>query len=276
MEDLDDDKPPTFTATGPYLNYWHGRVVREIQSDFGSIGVPGFPTARPMYVWGVVWGGYLARALGIKRISVMELGVAGGNGLVVLEAIAEKVAKHFGVEIDVYGFDSGMGYPKPIDYRDTPNLFQERGYPMDVGKLRKRLRTANLRLGPIESTIESFVQSMPSPVAFVAFDMSLYSSTIKAMALFEAAEKMLLPRIQCYFGSTTGHTYSDFNGDRAAIHEFNENHSTRKISPCYGLDVSLPNSSSWAGRMFLAHIFDHTLYNADDGLIKIRDNPLVV
>lgn len=42
------------------------------------------------------------------------------------------------------------------------------------------------------------------------------------------------------------------------------------------LDTAVSDSQAWAGRMFLAHIFDHPLYGADDGLIKIRDNPLIV
>jgi hypothetical protein len=278
MEDSDQEKSgvPTFNSTGEYLNYWHRRIVSEVHSEFGHINVPGFPTARPQYAWGVVWGAYLARALGIKRVSVMELGVAGGNGLVILEVIAEKVKSCFGIDIDVYGFDSGAGYPKPTDYRDTPNLFQGGGYPMDAEKLKKRLGKAELLLGPIDCTIESFIQSKPAPVAFVSFDMSLYSSTIKALKLFEAHEKTLLPRIQCYFGSSTGLTYSDFNADRLAISEFNGAHQLRKISPCYGLDIMLPDSKPWSGRIFLAHIFDHPLYGADDGLIKIRDNPLLV
>ena len=260
MEDPDEGKRevPTFNGTGEYLNYWHRRIVREVHSEFGHIKVPGFPTERPQYAWGVVWGAYLARALGIKRVSVMEVGVAGGNGLVILEVITEKVKSYLGIDIDVYGFDSGTGYPKPTDYRDTPNLFQEGGYPMDAEKLKKRLRRAELLLGPIERTIESFIQSKPAPVAFVAFDMSLYSSTIKALKLFEGDEAMLLPRIQCYFNSTMGQTYSDFNGDRLAISEFNDAHQLRKISPCYGLDTMLPDSKTWAGKIFLAHIFDHS------------------
>ena len=147
---------------------------------------------------------------------------------------------------------------------------------MDAEKLKKRVTSAKLLLGPIECTIESFIQSKPAPVAFVAFDMSLYSSTIKALKLFEADETMLLPRIQCYFNSTMGHTYLDFNADRLASSEFNDAHRLRKISPCYGLDTVVAGSKAWAGRMFLAHIFDHALYGADDGLIKIRDNPLMV
>ena len=278
MEDPDEGKrsAPTFSGTGEYLNYCHQVIVREVHGELGHIKLPGPPTARPHYAWGVVCGAYLARALEIKRVSVMEIGVAGGNGLVILEMIAEKVRSYFGLDIDVYGFDSGTGNPKPTDYRDTPNLLQEGDYPMDAEKLKKRLRRAELLLGPIERTIESFIQSKPAPVAFVAFDTALYSATTKALKLFEADEKTLLPRIQCYFAASSGHTYSDFNGDRLAISEFNDAHQLRKISPCYGLDTRLPDSKAWAQKMYLAHIFDHSLYGANDGLIKIRDNPLVV
>jgi hypothetical protein len=63
-------------------------------------------------------------------------------------------------------------------------------------------------------------------------------------------------------GSCMGAKYSDFTGDRLAISEFNAAHSMRKISPAYGLNLTVPSSEEWAGRMFLAHIFDHSLYGS--------------
>jgi hypothetical protein len=278
LEDEDSDVPPRgpFSSTGEYLVQWHRYIVREVDREFGHVTVPGSPPARPHYAWGVVSGAYLARALGIPRVSVIELGVAGGNGLVILESIAAHATRAFGVEIDVYGFDSGAGYPKPVDYRDTPNLFQEGGYPIDVPALQRRLKRAHLVIGAVKCTVPSFIQSSPAPIAFTAFDMSFYSATTQALKLFEADEARVLPRIQCYFGSSMGHTYSDFTADRLAISEFNDAHDLRKISPSYGLDSVVPDSHLWAGRMYLAHMFDHSLYGADDGMIKVRDNPLVV
>ena len=38
--------------------------------------------------------GYLAKALGMPRISAIEFGVAGGNGLMALENAAELVEKN--------------------------------------------------------------------------------------------------------------------------------------------------------------------------------------
>jgi hypothetical protein len=277
---LEDDERITereeFSSTSEYLVYWHSRIVNEINREIGQVSMPGAQAARPHYAWGVISGAFLAKALGIPRISAIEFGVAGGNGLVVLESIAEKVSAAFGVTVDVYGFDSGAGYPRPTDYRDTPNLFQEGAYPIDVPKLQARLKNARLLVGLVESTLPAFVKENPAPVAFASFDMSLYSATSVALKLFCAPEQLLLPRVQCYFGSAMGLTYSDFTADRLAISEFNERHSMRKISPCYGLDVSLPNSQLWAGRMFMAHMFDHSRYCADDGLVKNRNNALLL
>jgi hypothetical protein len=264
------------STSGEYLNYWQKRIVDEVQKEFGDIKVPGCPTARPHYVWGVVSGAYLAQVLKIPRISVIEFGVAGGNGLVTLELIAEKVSKNFGVDIDVYGFDTGTGNPKSTDYRDMPNLFQESDYAMDVEKLRNRLKKAQLVLGEIGGTVPSFIQSRPAPVAFASFDIGTYSATSKALKVFEAHEDMLLPRVQCYFVAAMGFGYSDFTADRLAISEFNAAHPLRKISPAYGLELMVRDARPWAPRSWMAHIFDHKLYTAYDGIIKIPQNPLIL
>ena len=108
-----------------------------------------FNGERPNYLWGTLCAASLARALGIPRISVIEFGVAGGNGLVALERAAEEAERLSGVGIDVYGFDTGRGLPKPKDYRDLPQLWGEGNYRMDVERLQKRLSRARLLLGPV-------------------------------------------------------------------------------------------------------------------------------
>ena len=207
--------------------------------------------------------------LGVRRVSVIEFGVAGGNGLIALEDIATRIENMFGIEIDVYGFDTGAGLPKPTDYRDLPNLFSEGFYPMSVEKLRTKLNKANLRLGHIENTISDFIGSKPAPVAFIAFDLDLYSSTKHAFTLLEADQKLLLPRIYCYFDDILGFSYSEFTGELLAIAEFNTDHKLRKISKINGLKYYLPPSlahQSWVDQFYLAHIFDHECYGHYDGL----------
>jgi hypothetical protein len=244
-----------------------------LNSIFLKIVNDGFCAQRPNYTWGVLHGVYLARTIGIKRVSVIEFGVAGGNGLISLERIAEKVEEIFGVGIDVYGFDVGTGIPRPQDYRDLPNLFVEGAFLMDEKELRKRLKRTQLILGLVEETVPKFVDSGPAPVAFISIDLDYYSSTMHGLKLLEANQSLLLPRIHCYFDDMTGYTFSEYTGERLAISEFNNSHEMRKISQIYGLKYFLPapyfhSQVFWPEQFYMAHIFDHDLYGRSDGLVK--------
>ena len=73
---------------------------------------------RANYAYLVYNAAALAHRLGHQRVSILEFGVAGGNGLLSLERHADWVEKHFPVKIEIYGFDTGEGLPAPVDYRD--------------------------------------------------------------------------------------------------------------------------------------------------------------
>ena len=209
----------------------------------------------------------------MSRISAIEFGVAGGNGLVELERIATEVSAVYGVEIDVFGFDTGVGLPKPEDYRDFPNLYRACGFRMDEPKLRGLLKRARLILGDVADTIETFMASGPAPVGFVSIDVDLYSSTMAAFKLFTGDPRLLLPRVYCYFDDILGETFSEFTGERLAVAEFNAAHSMRKISPIFGLRYHLrePHQMEpWPDQMFIAHLFDHELYVRYAGTSKFN------
>jgi hypothetical protein len=226
---------------------------------------------RANYLWGVLQAAHLAKALAIDRISVIEFGVAGGNGLIALEYAAAKVEKALDVAVDVYGFDPGSGLPQPRDYRDLPSIWVKGAFSMDVERLKRALQKAELLLGEVATSVPKFLAAQPAPVGFVAFDLDYYSSTMDAFKLLEADPARLLPRIYCYFDDIMGHLYSEFTGERLAIREFNDAHPMRKIAPIYGLKYFLSKSEAqecWAEMMYLAHIFNHELYCAYDGSLK--------
>jgi hypothetical protein len=233
--------------------------------------------AHPAYLWGSLHGVHLAQALGIGAVSVIEFGVAGGNGLVQLEVIGQALQASLGVQVLVYGFDTGRGLPAPVDVRDCPNLFSGGDYPMDVEKLRSRLRRAELLVGDVADTVDPFLARPPPPVAFVSFDLDLYSSTAAGLRLFAGGYEALLPRVHCYFDDLTGFTYGDFNGERLAIKEFNEQHELRKISPVYALTHYVPRRCAgdlWLEKTYLAHVLDHPLYGKPDGLTRVARRDL--
>jgi hypothetical protein len=226
---------------------------------------------RPNYTWGLVNTTFLASSLRLPRISAIELGVAGGNGLISLERAARRLRQIFGVQIDVYGFDSGEGLPKPVDYRDLPNLWPEGAYPMNERTLRQRLDRAELIMGLVEETVPKFLETRTAPIGFIAFDLDQYTSTVQAMALLEANYDRLMPRIHCYFDDILGYTCGHHNGERLAITEFNQAHPDRQISQIYGMRFCLHRryrEQNWTEKMFMAHLVEHPQYNEWDGLVR--------
>jgi hypothetical protein len=137
---------------------------------------------RPHYGYCVFHAAGLARQLGLSRISVIEFGVAGGNGLVNLEYHAVEAKRHLNVDVEVYGFDSGVGLPEPIDYRDQPYHWQIGQFKMDQTKLCERLRFAKVLIGRISETLPMFLESHnPARVGAICIDVDYYSSTTEVL-----------------------------------------------------------------------------------------------
>ena len=220
----------------------------------------------PQYGYGVVQAIALAGALGYSRMSVLELGVAGGNGLVALEQLSREHSKPSGVDTLVIGFDLGTGMPEPADYRDLPYIWQAGFFRMDEPVLRKRLSKAELHLGDISLTGKNFLSSLGAPIGFISFDLDYYSSTVSAFkALLHGEVDCYLPRVVCYFDDTVGphhEMHSTFTGELLAINEFNSRNEKRKIGKLNGLRYKVsPNEGAWVEGIYILHLFDHPRYN---------------
>ena len=207
----------------------------------------------------------------------MEFGVAGGNGLLALEQLGHRGRVRLRDPVDVFGFDTGAGLPTPEDHpADMPNLSAEGLFEMKFDKLQARLKKAKLILGPVNETVPKFVQSGCAPLAFASFDVDFYSSTTHALRILDADQKMLLPRVYCYFDDILGYTFGDHVGERLAIAEFNAAHERRKLSPIHGIRYYVPKrfQNRMREKYYMAHIFDHELYNRHDGSIPKDTNDL--
>jgi hypothetical protein len=217
----------------------------------------------PAYAYGVYCAAQLAAGLGIARVSALELGVAGGRGLLALERIAAEVEQRFGVGIDVIGFDTGNGMPEPVDYRDMQHVWTHGFYRMEVDRLRERLTRATLVLGDIGQTGPQWLAGSPAPIGFVAFDLDYYSSTTKAFGLFEGGPATHLPRVHCYFDDIAGPEFAcmnDYVGELLAIQEFNAAHASRKICQIRNLRCARKRDEPWYVQMYAFHDFAHPHY----------------
>ena len=219
----------------------------------------------PNYAYGTYQAALQAKQLGLKSISVIEFGVAGGRGLLNLENISMEVGNLTGINIDVYGFDTSMGMPESSDYRDLPYIWQKGFFKMDFEILKKKLKKSKLIIGDVKDTINNFTKEYnPSPVGFISFDMDYYSSTMNSFLLFENEYKYFLPRVFCHFDDCIGddwEIHSEFSGELLAINEFNFNNKSKKISLINGLKHKRFNPMPWNDEHYVLHLFEHPLYN---------------
>jgi hypothetical protein len=219
---------------------------------------------RPHYGYCVYNAAVLARKLGYRRISVLEFGVAGGSGLLNLEYHAREIKKKLGVDIEIYGFDTGEGLPEPLDYRDLPYHWKKGFYKMDVPALQAKLKIAKLVLGNVAKTSKDFFDTYnPAPIGAISYDFDFYSSTVDAFRMLEVDEKYYLPRVFCYFDDTVGteiELYSEFTGVRLAINEFNRDHNNIKIGLPYYL-LARKIGEPWYHKIWITHFFKHSRYN---------------
>ncbi len=234
-----------------------------LDQNFRAVMQDPLAARRPQYVWGLLQGAALAKVLGLPRVSAIEFGVASGAGLLSMERIAEHCEQRIGLQVEVFGFDTGTGYPKPADYRDMPYRWFEGYYPCDRAELQSRLTRATMIYGLISETVETFMAGGHPPAAFVGWDFNTYTGTRDGLRFFEGDERHLLPRTPCSFRSAVGKDCCEFTGELLAMSEFNATHAQRKISAIPGLSFFVPpQSGHWVGMLRTFHIFDHPLYAA--------------
>lgn len=209
---------------------------------------------RPHYLFGLLGAAAQAKREGKSAFSAIEFGVAEGYGLLAMQAHAAAVAKETGIEIQVFGFDTGSGLPETCgDHRDHPDVWQSGDFQMNFDELRQKL-SANTRLaiGNVASTV--IEQSFAPPIGFISFDLDFYSSTTQAFRLFSRQDVSFLCRVGAYFDDINdGHNHR-FAGELLAIDEFNAASNSFKIDQWRGIRYGRPfPEARWLDRMFLIH-----------------------
>jgi hypothetical protein len=218
----------------------------------------------PHYAYGMLNAAIQAKALGLDAISALEFGVAGGNGVLAMQDLAEEIQKETGVKFKIYGFDSGSGLPTPSDFRDQEYFWPKGSFPMDVAALRKRLNQSELVLGDVRETVTTFFDAFaPPPIGFVAFDLDYYSSTKPAFNIFKNRQENYLPRVECYMddvGSFEVLSASQGTGVLKAIADFNSESET-KIYKKEQVSRFRHFKMGWNDCMYVHHNFNHSQYN---------------
>lgn len=216
---------------------------------------------RPAYLLGVYAAAKEALKEEIREISVLEFGVAGGEGLLALEYDAAEVERETGVAIKVYGFDAGRsGLPSFIgDYRDHPDAWCPGDYPMDEVALRSQLTSrTTLIIGNVSETVTSFyVRYNPPTIGFVSFDLDLFSSTRDALQVFCLPEAKMLWHVPLYFDDIDFIFNHRFAGELLAIDDFNQQNKRVRIDRWHGVRTDRPfPERAFLEKMYVAHDCD--------------------
>ena len=222
-----------------------------LEEQFNSFGAQARDGkfGRAEYALSLAHGVYIALNCGYKKITAIELGVAGGNGLRDLCLIADNLESKFDLEIDVIGFDTGTGLPELKDYRDHPEMWHQGEFCVTDINLPPRAR---LILGDVANTVPEFVQTFNGILGFVSIDLDLYSSTVSAMPLFELHARNYLPVMPVYVDDMNVCIgYNPWCGEELALSEFNDLHKLRKFEQ---------KSDIWRIQNFhVFHVFDHPI-----------------
>jgi hypothetical protein len=222
----------------------YARAIRQQELNLG----------RWQYAIGAAHGVRTAIHCGVTRFSFIEFGVWQGAGLLELCKIAEYWMRRVGVEINVYGVDSAAGLPPLTGYMDHPELWHTGAFKLpDPAELRAKLPPyAALLIGDVADAMPELEKRFTdAPLAFSSFDVDLYSSTKRALRVLNMPAHCYLPVVPATFDdSDTCLSHSAWCGEAAAVREFNEVNTSRKIDakPTFNLR-----------KLYACQIFDHPI-----------------
>jgi hypothetical protein len=218
---------------------------------------------RQQYAFSILHAADRAKEFGKNGVTIVELGVAGGAGLLNMCKIAQRASKATGVDFRVAGFDTGTGMPLPNDYRDYPEAYRQGDFPMNVESLRNALPPfAELIIGDVSQTIPDFLRRLlpAHPIGFVAVDVDYYSSAKKALAILQGEPQKYLPRVVVHLDDIGDEFCSPWTGELLAVKEFNRDNEWRKIASFQMLRTRrIFKNAGWIDHLFIAHIHDHEL-----------------
>ena len=219
-----------------------------------------FKTFKPHYESILYESCLEAKKLGINQVSVLELGVAGGSGIISLEKYKKKIEKVLDINIEIYGFDTGAGLPSPDLNEDLPFLWKKGLYNTDKAALNKKIKS-KIFYGDVKNTLDEFIKINRNKICCIFFDLDLYTSTINFLNQIPKINNHLLPRVLCYFDDVYvfENYINQFNGVFKAIDEFNKNFSDYKLgySVDHFKDFKFPLART---SIYTLHSFKNELY----------------
>ena len=214
------------------------------------------------YACGLLEAARIAKRHGYNKLFALEFGVASGRGLLNLCYLAESLRSNTGVEIEVVGFDGGIGLPDVVDFRDHPDIYQPGDYRLLDEKALRAALPAHGRLEAGAFRGDDTKISGP-PSSHVAHRVcvnrcDLYSSTVLALTMLQGRPEQYLPETVVFFDDICEIEHNDAAGERLAINEFNQLIPQRRLQKHWTLkNRRFLKNAWWLDQIYLYHVMDH-------------------
>jgi hypothetical protein len=220
-----------------------------------------------------------ARTRGLNCVTIVEFGVAAGAGLLNMAEIASRVTRETGVEFRIIGFDTAVGMPPPVDYRDHPDLYREGDFQMDERRLRESMPPGvELVIGDLKDTAKTLgnLITPECPLGYVCVDVDFYSSTTYALNCLEGPPELFLPMTYIYLDDLEDEAHNSKCGELLALAEFNQKMPRRVIErPTFLRGYRVMKGARWIDHIFVYHVLDHPSRTAPPtGVARVNlENP---
>lgn len=255
-----------------------GNVIKKIEYDL----VP-----RNPYAFGLneafLFASQNKNKLNIERLIICEFGVASGAGLLNLCKISKKLAEYYSIPCEIIGFDTGIGMPDAIDYRDHPEKYRGGDFvPINVERLSQSLpENCKIYYGSIKDTLATFLDNLKQgdKLGFISIDVDYYSSTVESLGVLATKSENKLPKMPIYFDDVNNVDHNEFCGELLAINEFNQHNSKLKISKMNQIrDWRVFKNALYLEQMYWAFDFNSPYFTQafhDDQKRLVLTNPYI-
>jgi hypothetical protein len=214
---------------------------------------------RANYAYGMLRAADCANYFGQTSVTVVEMGVASGGGLLNMIEVADQIRTETGVSFNIFGFDTGIGLPSVQGHKDHPEIWNPGDFEIEAREsLEKKLKGyASIIWGDIDQTIDDFTTTLDprAPLGFISIDVDIYTATKAGLRCFNGSPEKYLPAVSMYFDDVRFFFANKWCGELAAIEEFNSSSEFRKID--IDRSVSMRPAQSWHPSMYACHILDH-------------------
>jgi hypothetical protein len=221
---------------------------------------------RQPYAFGLKTAFNEAKSVGIKKIVIIEFGVASGAGLFNLASIAERLSTEAEVDYEVVGFDTGEGMPRPKDYRDHPEKYGHGDFPPLGLKSEHLPKKTRLIIGDIASSLPEYEKQLgiDSRIAFISIDVDYYSSTNDCLSICFGQQFLYLPKVVVYLDDVNNIDHNHYCGELLAVSEFNQKELPRKICKMTQLrNWRIFKNALWLDQMYFLHVLDSEYRHPD-------------